>query len=196
MLKVPRSVVDNPNAGGSSLFPAGTFMFTIQTPTNDRVQCTTFEHLPDWATATRNEMGEDITPGFTGDREQTSVWLGDAEVLHGDAMPGARKFFQSFITADGDVTLNDLEEESNGEGSQIRSYKNVGLYASLAEALGAVIEEGDDEVGVAPEFLDMLRSNAYDDQQVIATVEHYKLRGGPNKGDMRHRISGFEAAAG
>jgi len=212
MLARPKKSIQNPSAGGSNnIFPAGTYLFTMLTPTNDRVRITTYDELNeigDWKDSvghgfmtsdTNRYNGEKQTPWFTGDSEQTSIWLGNATPADDDSPDvGERKFFQSFITADGDVGINDLEEESNGEGSAIRqenkkSANNVDLFYNLADALGATYENDNGDCLVSDDFCEMLQGGEFDDRQVIATIENFSVTMGPNKGQEKHRLVEFQA---
>jgi len=194
MLTRPRSAVENPAGGGGNLFPEGTFLFTILTPTNERVRITPVDELPEFMTSDINQFNnEKQLPWFTGDREETNIWLGKAEPVDDSPDVGEQIFFQSFVTADGEHTINSLEAEPNGEGAKITFNNNLDLYFNLADALGATYD-ADDGVAVSDDFCDMLQAGDFDDQQIIATIEHRAKKRGKNKGQEYHVLTGFTAA--
>ena len=132
-------------------------------------------------------------PWFTGDREETNVWLGKAVPVDDDSPDvGEKIFFQSFVTADGEVGINDLETESNGEGAKIRFNNNLDLFFNLADALGATYD-ADDGVAIADDFCDMLKGGDFDDQEVVVTIEHRTKKRGKNAGVAYHVVTGFMA---
>ena len=194
MLTRARKDVDNPGGGGGNLFPAGTYRFKLLTPTNERVRITEHSELPEFMTSDVNSFTQkEQTPWFLGDREETNVWLGEAEPIDEDSPDvGSKIFFQSFITADGEVGINDLEEEMNGEGQRIRWSNNLDLYFNLADVLGAAYEE-DGAVAVSEDFCEMLQSGDFDGREVIATIEHRTKKRGDNKGDKYHVLTKFQA---
>jgi len=197
MLELTRTEVDKPVGGGGDLFPEGKWLFNIIKPTTERVKVTPHAELPGFMTSDVNTFNPEKPvpqiPHFLGDAEETSVWLQAVEAVDDDSPDvGSKVFFHSIITADGDVGIHDLENEPNGEGQKIRWKNNLNLFFNLADALGATY---DGEVGVAisDDFCSMLQNGDFDNQQVVAEIEHYKLRAGPNKGSMRHRLKGFTA---
>jgi len=194
MLTRTRKEVDNPGGSGGNLFPAGTFKFKILTPTNERVRLTEYSELPEFMTSEVNSFTQkEQIPWFMGDREETNVWLGEAEPIDEDSPDvGDKIFFQSFITADGEVGINDLEEEMNGEGQRIRWGNNLDLYFNLADALGATYDE-DGAVSVSADFCGMLQNGDFDDTEVIATIEHRVKKRGANKGDEYHVLTKFQS---
>jgi len=194
MLTRTRKEVDNPGGSGGNLFPAGTYRFKILTPTNERVRLTEHNELPEFMTSDVNSFTQkEQIPWFLGDREETNVWLGEAEPIGEDSPDvGDKIFFQSFITADGEVGINDLEEEMNGEGQRIRWGNNLDLYFNLAKALGATYDK-DGAVAVSEDFCGMLQNGDFDDTEVIATIEHRVKKRGANKGDEYHVLTKFQA---
>jgi len=208
MLTMTRKEIDNPSSGGDNLFPEGTFIFQLVEPTegNDRVNVTLYDELRErgnwkdssghgFLTSDQNQFtGKEQTPWFLGDKEETNVWLeivepvdeGSPEVAEG------KIFFQSFITADGDIGINDLEEEMNGEGQRIRWSTNLKLYFNLADALGATYDENG-AWSVSEDFCEMLQKGDFDTRKVIATIEHRTTKRGKNKGDEYHVLTKFQA---
>jgi len=201
--------VDNPGSGGGdTLFPEGTFEFKLVEPTegNDRVNVTHYDELRErgnwkdssghgFLTSDENQFtGKEQTPWFLGDKEETNVWLEIVEPIDENSPEVAegKIFFQSFITADGEIGINDLEEEMNGEGQRIRWSTNLDLYFNLAKALGATyIKDG--AVAVSEDFCGMLQSDDFDGRKVIATIEHRTKKRGANKGDEYHVLTKFQA---
>jgi len=197
MLTLPKKDVDNPTAGGGNLFPAGKYLFTILTPTNERVRLTPYDELPEFMTTDINSFTTPPSkqvPWFFGDREETSVWLGKAEPADDETEDvGEKIFFQSFVTADGTIGIHDLEIDANGEGTAIRVKKNLALYFNFADALGATYEADDGGVAISDDFCEMLQNGDFDDQTIIATIEHRTKRQGKNKGQEYHLLTGFTA---
>ena len=193
MVTRPRSKVDKP-IQSDNLLPEGTLLFKILTPTNERVRVIPHDELPEFMTSDVNSFSnKEQVPHFTGDAEETNVWLGQASPADDESPDvGDKIFFQSFVTADGPIKINDLEQEPDGEGQKIRWSKNLDLFFNLADALGATYDESG-EVAISEDFCEMLQSGDFDDKEVIATIEHYIVKKGPNAGDERHRLIGFQA---
>lgn len=176
-LQILKSRAEQPVGGGDRPFPAGVFTFTLLEPTQDRVRTRPRAELPDFLT----QPSAKGNVAVTGDHQTTlTVWLGEAEPLDGAEDPGNQIFFQEFTVEDGDVSIDDVAEEEQGEGYRIRI--DSSLYANLAMALGAYSEEGD-YIEVASNFREMLEAGAFDGQQVVAEVRHrkYKTRDGEEK---------------
>jgi len=134
-------------------------------------------------------------PWFLGDREETSVWLGKAQPADDDSPDvGEKIFFHSIVTADGSVGIHDLETEPNGEGTSIRVKKNLAMFFNLARALGATYDGDDGGEAISDDFCEMLQNGDFDDQTIIATIEH-RTRGKQSKraGEMYHVLTGFQA---
>ena len=205
MLERTKKQVDKPGASRGNAFPAGTFLGQLITPKNrsgdiERVRLTPHDEIPEFMTSAVNTYTQEPqTPWLTGDMEQTNVWLGELEPVDDDSPDvGDRIFFHSFITADGEVGINDLQEDSNGEGSAIRQENkktadNIDLFYNLAGALGATYESDKGAILVSEDFCSMLQSGEFETQKVIFTVENFTQTMGANKGEVKHKLVGFEA---
>ena len=192
-LRVPRSQAENPAAGNNDLFPEGTFVFEIVTPTTEdmRVRVQSFDELPEWMT-TEPEWGG---PSFaTGDLTQLNVWLQNRGIVEGETDPGEQIFFQQFTIQDGQMAINQVDlDEQNGEGTAIR--RDARLWAGLNLALGAVeieVEDGEEYVVPAPNAAEIHLAGGFDTRTVIGEVVHKQNKA---KTKTYARIARFEEVA-
>ena len=195
-LRVPRTEAENPQAGGNNLFPVGTYVFEIVTPTTEemRLRVQTRDELPDFLTRIPDWGTEAEDALTTGDITQLTVWFqskGAASDTN-ETDPGDQIFFQTFIVQDGSTPIADVNlDESNGEGRGIR--RDARLWAGLQLALGAITleeEDGKEFVVPAPNSVALHSSGAFDGKQVIAEVAHRTAKA---SGNDYHLITRFEA---
>jgi len=160
-IMIPTSQAEAPvGDGGGEAFPSGSWCGTI-----DEIR---IRDLPPWADVSGRGYGCD-------DGEVLSIQFGRNRPLDGQDECGEKKHFVDFVIRDGDETPETVDVTDRGSDCW-QLQKGTRLLTNLGMALGQT-EEMETEDGaamtvVAEDFLENLRSGAFDSQECAFAVFH------------------------
>ena len=160
-IMIPTSQAEAPvGDGGSDVFPKGSWCGTI-----DQVR---IRDLPPWADIAGRGYGCD-------DGEVLSIQFGTNRPLDGQDACGEKKHFVDFVIRDGEETLETIDVTDRGSDCW-QLQKSARMFANLGAAMGQTEilenEEGESMTCLADDFLDNLKSGAFDNEEIAFNVFH------------------------
>ena len=159
-IMIPTSQAEAPVGDGSGDFPKGSWCGIIDT--------VRIKDLPPWADVEGRGYGCD-------DGEVLSIQFGRNRPLDGQDDCGEKKHFVDFVIRDGDETCETVDVTDRGCASW-QLQKGTRMLANLGAAMGQTEvlenEDGESMTCLAEDFLDNLRSGAFDNEEVAFNVFH------------------------
>jgi len=159
-IMIPTSQAEAPVGDSNNVFPKGSWCGTI-----DSVRV---RELPPWANIDGRGYSCD-------DGEVLSIQFGTNRPLDGQDECGEKKHFVDFVIRDGEETSETVDVMDRGV-SCWQLQKGTRLLANLGAAMGQTevleIEDGTSMTVVAEDFLDNLKSGAFDNEEVSFGVFH------------------------